>query len=107
MSKHCSEGRIKIRLRKLLLAEGFIVDHFWEQHGNHRIHKYEHDLACWGASASYKNVPVAIASWDTMSDCVKFGVSAFRDRGGSWEVSSLREDAAYDNMQKALEDFTS
>ena len=111
MRRQRTEGRIKSKIRTLLLAEGFDVTLFWEQQGDYRIHKYQWDLACWGCHVTptrefphaAKGYTVDMACWSTMTECAKFGLTVeYHDRDG-WEIESKRDDVGYDNMQKALE----
>jgi hypothetical protein len=106
------EGRIKTKIRALLLAEGFEVTLFWEQHGDYRIHKYQWDLACWGCHViptkdfphAAKGFLIDMACWETMTDCARFGLTVdFEDRDG-WTINSKRDEVGYDNMMVALEE---
>jgi hypothetical protein len=89
------EGRIKTKVRSLMLEAGWDVISWWEQHGDYRIHKYQWDLACWGCVAvpvrdfphAAKGYSKDMACWSRMSDCARFGVKVeFLDRDG-WEIS--------------------
>jgi hypothetical protein len=95
MRRRNTEGRIKAKIRALMLEAGWDVTLFWEQHGDYRIRKYQWDLACWGCHAkptrdfprALKGFEVAMACWSTMSDCARFGLNVeFLDRDG-WEIN--------------------
>ncbi len=106
------EGRIKAKVRALMLAEGWEILTWWEQHGDYRIHKYHWDVACWGCTAfavdgkmqreSAANGSVQMACWSTMGECAKFGLSVNFDRREGWQINPKTEEIAYDNMQAAL-----
>ncbi len=94
MRRQTNEGRIKIKIRSLMLEAGWDVTFFWEQHGDYRIHKYQWDLACWGCTAiptrnfphAAKGFPVSMACWGTMGQCARFGINVeYLDRDG-WSI---------------------
>lgn len=98
MRRTRGEGRIKTKVRALLLAQGWDVLTFWEQHGDYRIHKYQWDVACWGCDArptdgrvereSASNLAVQMACWVTMGACCKGLRVDFMGRDG-WEINPL------------------
>lgn len=51
MRRRREEGRIKIKIRSLMLDSGWDIVLWREQQGDYRIHKYHWDLACWGCHA--------------------------------------------------------
>lgn len=91
-------GRIREKLADLLtkaLTErekreiNVDPEDFWIQEGTYRHVTW--DMARWGVNNG--RVPFVIHSWDTMSDCVKHGISVdIPYRGDSWEreVTSKR-----------------
>jgi len=94
-------GRIKERLAQRLLNAGIRVDpyDFWMQEGAYRSRFW--DLARWGARGRFTDPlrysgELTIYSWDTMSDCARFGVAltTHRDcyRLSPWEVEVSRSD---------------
>lgn len=107
------EGRIKTKIRALMLAQGWEILTWWEQQGDYRIHKYHWDLACWGCTAkrvdgtvareSMSNGAVQMACWTTMGECAKFGLQVNFDSREGWQIDPLTEEIAYDNMLAATE----
>ena len=68
-------GRVRWKLFNMLQEAGFSInspDELWMQEGAYRNRFW--DLARWGAD--WKNdegIHYIIYSWDTMTDCVRFG----------------------------------
>jgi hypothetical protein len=85
-------GRTRERLAEVILRDlGLVVDpaDLWMQEGFYRS-RY-HDLARWGSYDAHdpKDPPAIkthIASWDTMTECVRRGVASF-DGGGYVEIT--------------------
>lgn len=111
MRRRNEEGRIKTKVRSLLLEAGFEVVLWWEQHGDYRIHKYYWDLACWGCHVipirdfprATKGYKIDMVCWATMTECAKYGLTVeYMDRDG-WEIIPKTEDIAYDNVLTALD----
>lgn len=79
-------GQIRERLAELLLQEGISVDpgDLWTQEGFYRS-RY-HDLARWGSNVARWvsgkdpdgkpwSLPLCLCSWDTMTSCVRHGIT--------------------------------
>jgi hypothetical protein len=84
------EGRLKTKLRALLLCEGFDCDFFWEQQGYFRIHGVECDIASWGVYAWFAGQPVSLHCWETMTECVKYGITVSPYDSGDYVVISKK-----------------
>lgn len=99
-----SKGRIKQKLLTILNAAGLPIkdtDDFWIQEGFYRS-RY-HDLARWGAkwTVGHSQIFNTCASWDTMTDCVQYGVLISDD--GEYEVSANMTQHDKSSQQKILE----
>jgi hypothetical protein len=89
-------GRVKLKLAEMLREKGLVVyaEDFWVQQG-----AYSHeiwDLARWGINGqagtfniqdeygNWQNFqpdwPIGIHSWDTMTNCVRYGIEITYDR---------------------------
>lgn len=81
------EGLTKYKLRQLLKAEGLSRIDFWEQQGDYR--KSIWGLARWGGFGLFSNPtgthPVNFCSWDTMTECVRRGITIGKE-GREWEI---------------------
>ncbi len=81
-------GRTKIRLLKKLTDSGLPIpdaECLWVQLGGYRSRHW--DLARWGADwVDGSGQHWSITSWDTMTQCVKRGVTWKRDTIGYIEV---------------------
>lgn len=83
-------GRIKLKLADVILRDtGIVVDPYdlWTQQGAYRSRYW--DLARWGGDGA-KFAPeeaekfgmthkFSICSWDTMSECAKYGITIVGD----------------------------
>jgi hypothetical protein len=108
MSRRRGEpGRVKWRLSELLRAAGIEVSpyDFWTQDGGYRHRNW--DLARWGAHDAKWIDPINkysgtlhVYSWDTMTDCVRYGINlSYRKEGeystyDPWEVEVHRSNPA-------------
>lgn len=86
-------GKVRQKLAKVLKDQlGITVapEDLWTQEGFYR--NWNHDLARWGCSHAIMadGSTTAIASWDTMTDCARYGVDSFVD--GSWYTEICQRD---------------
>lgn len=81
-------GRVRKKLATLLASYGFVVapDDLLTQRGDYRKRRW--DLAIWLSNRAKRGDRVVdIASWDTMTECVRFGISNVAPtRSGFYEV---------------------
>lgn len=104
MARRGEPGRIKWKLSELFRAAGIEASpyDFWQQEGAYRSVKW--DLARWGvrngrwidATGKYPG-PLHIYSWDTMTDCVRYGINLQlagdgEHRMSPWEVEVSRKE---------------
>lgn len=66
-------GKVRLKLAEMLRAKGFDVqaEDLWIQLGGYRHRNW--DLARWG------HYPTGVHSWDTMTDCVRYGFDVGKD----------------------------
>ena len=89
-------GKIRQKLSLLLEEKGVIINplDLWSQKGYY-THR-NHDLARWGGHAHYNGHLAILCSWDTMTDCVKYGIE-ISVKGNEIEVSYAEKiDADHD-----------
>jgi hypothetical protein len=101
-SRRHTIGRVRWKLFHRLREAGLSLpspDCLWMQEGFYRHNV--HDLARWGADWRDGGHFYCIYSWDTMTDCVRYGITASDegDMPGRYEISALipqraREDGA-------------
>jgi hypothetical protein len=69
-------GKIKVKLTEMLQAIGVSVSPYdlWVQQGVYRSIQW--DCARWGGhNATYNNQRLQLTSWDTMTSCVRYGIT--------------------------------
>ncbi len=90
------EGRVKLKVRSLMLDAGWDVISFWEQHGDYRIHGRQWDVVSWVCHArpiddSLKpdmtsSRGVLLSCWHTMGECAKRGICIDFDSREGWQI---------------------
>lgn len=78
-------GRVREKLHSLLEAEGFSAIEIAPAMGHYRSSPYS-DVHRWDGSAikAGDHVRTSVYSWDTMTDCAKYGIEVSgRDKGSS------------------------
>lgn len=101
MTRRGEPGRIKWRLSEILREHGIEASPYdmWTQEGAYRSRHW--DLARWGVSGKWINPTLeqhtgqlTIYSWDTMTNCVRFGIvmefGTRYSRMNTWEIEVYR-----------------
>ena len=89
-------GRVRIRLAKMLQEKGFCIEatDLMPTEGDYRIRKLQWDVEAWaGYGAHPDGTSAQFHSYDTMTDCIRFGFECGSDRelSGYYEVHANRE----------------
>ncbi len=86
------EGRIRLKIRKMLETAGLSDIHIWVQQGDYR--KATWDCAAWGIYFEKPGCKATFsaASWDTMTKCMRGFVLQF-DEYGHYEISHTNSGA--------------
>ncbi len=76
-------GRLKIRLAELLQAEGFEFSEYdlRDTKGYYRSSPYSETVR-WeggGKTKDFGDLRIVILSWETMTNCVRFGIEVWHD----------------------------
>ena len=86
------EGRIKRKLRRMLESNGFRDLRLWEAEGYWRtdiradVYRWECQAITSGRTDYSDGLTVSLCSWNTMTDCVRFGFEIKRDDAASFEI---------------------
>lgn len=84
-------SKLQERLKKRLAAEGFIVDFFvittgwWRTSPQADCYRWE----AWGTHPDFPDSPnlrLNLGSYDTMTDCARYGFKFLKDERFHWEV---------------------
>lgn len=73
MAKRISERLAELLNDALKPERPISASDFWMQHGDYR--KARWDLARWGATVRVNGGDRSVCSWDTMTECVRKGIS--------------------------------
>lgn len=94
-SRRFNIGRTRWKLWEMLVKAGFTIpaaDCLWMQEGAYRSRYW--DLARWGCQWKDDKGYYTIYSWDTMTECVKYGIEFTTYPLGESEISSKKPPVA-------------
>lgn len=86
-------GRVQDKLEELIEAEGFQVDGIYGASGYWRqadVYRWECTARTRGRKGFADGISCCIDCWDTMTDCVRYGIEIVQDRGMHFDAHAKK-----------------